>query len=52
MAKNMRQKIPKEDTLYVQDVNSASVKKFIDELSDHSVVVAASAREVAEKAVS
>jgi hypothetical protein len=52
MAKNLRQKIPKEDTLYIQDVNAAATSKFVEELAGHSVVVAKSAREVAEKAVS
>jgi 3-hydroxyisobutyrate dehydrogenase len=52
MAKNLRQKIPKADTLYVQDVNVAATKRFVDELAGHSVVIAGSAREVAENAVS
>ena len=51
MAKNLRQKIPKEDTLFVQDVNSSAVNKFVDELSNHKVEVASSAREVAEMSV-
>jgi hypothetical protein len=52
MAKNLRQKIPKEDTLYVHDVNTDAVQKFIKELSEHEVVAAPSARSVAELSVS
>jgi len=51
MAKNLRQKIPATDTLYIQDVNSTATSNFVQELAGHSVVVAKSAREVAEKAV-
>jgi len=49
MAKNLRQKIPSDDVLYVQDVNKGAVTKFIDELSGFNVISAENAREVAEK---
>lgn len=52
MAKNLREKIPKEDTLYIQDVNTNATAKFVSELPGFDVIVAKSAREVAEKAVS
>lgn len=52
MAKNLRQKIPKEDTLIIQDVNKAATEKFVTEFPGASIVVAKDAREVAEKAVS
>jgi hypothetical protein len=51
MAKNLRAKIPAEDTLFVHDVNTAATKKFLDE-HPQGVRVAANVREVAEKAVS
>jgi hypothetical protein len=50
MAKNLRAKIPAEDTLFVQDVNTAASKKFLEE-HPQGVRVAANVREVAEKAV-
>jgi hypothetical protein len=52
MAKNLREKIPKGDTLFIQDVNSSATTKFVEELADYTIVVAKSAREVAENAVS
>lgn len=51
MAKNLRAKIPAEDTLFVQDVNTAASKKFLEE-HPQGVRVAENVREVAEKAVS
>jgi 3-hydroxyisobutyrate dehydrogenase-like beta-hydroxyacid dehydrogenase len=51
MAKNLRAKIPAEDTLFVHDVNTAATKKFLEE-HPQGVRVAANVREVAEKAVS
>jgi hypothetical protein len=51
MAKNLRLKIPKEDILYVQDVNSAAAKKFAEEMSAYQVTIANSARELSEKSV-
>lgn len=50
MAKNLRAKIPAEDTLFVQDVNTAASKKFLEE-NPTGVRVADTVREVAEKAV-
>jgi hypothetical protein len=52
MAKNLRQKVPKEDTLYIHDVNSAVLAQFQKELSDYKVQISQSAREVAELSVS
>lgn len=51
MAKNLRQKLPNDDTLFVQDINTDASQKFADELKDFQVVVAGTAREVAEKSV-
>jgi hypothetical protein len=50
MAKNLRAKIPAEDTLFVHDVNTAATKKFLDE-NPTGVRVADNVREIAEKAV-
>ncbi|KAK3202711.1 hypothetical protein GRF29_154g449594 [Pseudopithomyces chartarum] len=49
MAKNLRAKIPAEDTLFVQDVNTAASKKFLEE-NPQGVRIADNVREVAEKA--
>ncbi|KAF1846681.1 uncharacterized protein K460DRAFT_367423 [Cucurbitaria berberidis CBS 394.84] len=49
MARNLRAKIPAEDTLFVHDVNTAATKKFLEE-NPHGVRVADNVREVAEKA--
>lgn len=51
MARNLRAKIPAEDTLFVHDVNTAATKKFLEE-HPAGVRVAENVREVAEKAVS
>jgi 3-hydroxyisobutyrate dehydrogenase-like beta-hydroxyacid dehydrogenase len=50
MARNLRAKIPVEDTLFVHDVNTAATQKFLDE-HPQGVRVASNVREVAEKAV-
>jgi hypothetical protein len=50
MAKNLRAKIPAEDTLFVHDVNTAATKKFLEE-NPQGVRVADNVREVAQKAV-
>jgi hypothetical protein len=50
MAKNLRAKIPAEDTLFVHDVNTAATKQFLEE-HPQGVRVAQTVREVAEKAV-
>ena len=51
MAKNLRQKVPKEDQLYVNDVNKNALHKFIDELSGYNVSIIESAKEVAQLSV-
>jgi hypothetical protein len=51
MAKNLRAKIPAEDTLFIHDVNTAATKKFLEE-NPQGVRIAANVRELAEKAVS
>ena len=51
MAKNLRQKLPSDDILLVNDINKEAVKKFTGELSGFNVLAAESPREVAEKAV-
>jgi len=51
MAKNLRQKLPSHDTLVVQDINKDASLKFADDLSDFTVVVANTARQLAEKSV-
>ena len=50
MAKNLRAKIPAEDTLFVHDVNTAATKQILEE-HPQGVRVAENVREVAEKAV-
>ena len=50
MAKNLRAKVPAEDTLFVHDVNTATTKKFLEE-NPTGVRVANNVREIAEKAV-
>lgn len=50
MAKNLRAKIPEEDTLTVFDVNTASTKRLTEE-SDAKIHVASSPKEVAEMSV-
>lgn len=51
MAKNLREKLPSDDTLIVQDINKDASRKFADELKAFQVVVADTARELAEKSV-
>lgn len=51
MAKNLRAKVPAEDTLFIHDVNAAATQKFLDE-NPAGVRVAENVREIAEKAVS
>lgn len=50
MAKNLRAKVPAEDTLFVHDVNTAATQKFLEE-NPTGVRVAENVREIAEKAV-
>ncbi|KAL1605754.1 hypothetical protein SLS59_003558 [Nothophoma quercina] len=49
MAKNLRAKVPAEDTLFVHDVNTAATQKFLEE-NPTGVRVAENVREIAEKA--
>lgn len=48
MARNLRAKLPAEDVLFVQDVNTAASKKFLEE-NPEGVRIASTVREVAEK---
>ncbi len=50
MAKNLRAKVPAEDTLFIHDVNAAATQKFLEE-NPGGVRVAENVREIAEKAV-
>ena len=50
MAKNLRAKVPAEDTLFVHDVNTTATQKFLEE-NPTGVRVAENVREIAEKAV-
>ncbi|KAK7537804.1 NAD binding domain of 6-phosphogluconate dehydrogenase-domain-containing protein [Phyllosticta citricarpa] len=50
MAKNLRAKLPKNDTLFVHDIDTNSSAKFLQATGANGVVVAKSAREVAEEA--
>jgi len=53
MAKNLSAKLPKEDTLFINDVNQAAMEAFKKEIAaDANVRLASSPREVAENAVS
>ncbi|TID25934.1 3-hydroxyisobutyrate dehydrogenase [Venturia nashicola] len=49
MAKNLREKIPADDVLMVQDVNKDAVKRFVKELSGFHVIASESARAIAEQ---
>lgn len=51
MAKNLREKIPPDDVLMVQDVNKDAVKKFVEELSGFHVIASEGARAIAEQSV-
>jgi 3-hydroxyisobutyrate dehydrogenase len=52
MASNLRKKIPKESTLYINDVNSAAVEQFVKEHTSYGPVkVASSAKQVTENSV-
>ena len=50
MAKNLRAKLPAEDVLFVQDVNTTASKRFLKE-NPEGVRIASNVREVAENAV-
>lgn len=49
MAKNLRQKIQKTDTMVINDVNDSATQKFVEEVGN--VTIAKSVREVAEQTV-
>lgn len=49
MAKNLRQKIQKSDTMVINDVNDAATQKFVEEVGN--VTIAKTVREVAEQTV-
>jgi 3-hydroxyisobutyrate/3-hydroxypropionate dehydrogenase len=52
MASNLRKKIPKESTLYVNDVDTAAVDRFVKEHSSYGPVkVLSSAKEITEHSV-
>ena len=48
MAKNLRAKLPINDTLVIQDVNLEATKKFLQE-NPEGVGIADSAREVGDR---
>jgi len=50
MAKNLRAKIPENDTLTVFDVNATSLEKFSQEATPAGVVIAKNPRELVENA--
>jgi hypothetical protein len=49
MAKNLREKINKSDTMVINDVNDAATHKFVEEVGN--VTIAKTVREVAEQTV-
>ncbi|KAL7275658.1 hypothetical protein RUND412_001391 [Rhizina undulata] len=49
MARNLRQKLPKEDTLVVYDVNKAATKQFVEELGEGVEVAGDGVVEIANK---
>lgn len=49
MAKNLRAKLPKDDTLVIHDVNTNATANFTKEIGQKGVHVAENVREVAEK---
>lgn len=49
MAKNLRQKINKSDTMVINDVNDTATQKFAEEIGN--VTIAKTVREVAEQTV-
>jgi CheY-specific phosphatase CheX len=49
MAKNLREKIDKSDTMVINDVNDAATQKFVEEVGN--VTIAKTVREVAEQTV-
>lgn len=51
MAKNLRAKIPKDDTMYIFDVNTSSTEKLLQEADSANLHVAKTPQEVAQKSV-
>jgi hypothetical protein len=52
MASNLRKKIPKESTLYINDVDTAAIERFVKEFSSVGPVkVLNSAKEITEHSV-
>ena len=52
MASNLRKKIPKESTLYINDVDTAAVERFVKEFSSVGPIqVLNSAKEITEHSV-
>lgn len=51
MARNLRSKLPKEDSFIVYDVNAGATQQFRDELKDFDVAVAKDVKSVVEKSV-
>ena len=49
MAKNLREKINKSDTMVINDVNDAATQQFMEEVGN--VTIAKTVREVAEQTV-
>ena len=49
MAKNLREKINKSDTMVINDVNDAATQQFVEEVGN--VTIAKTVREVAEQTV-
>jgi 3-hydroxyisobutyrate/3-hydroxypropionate dehydrogenase len=52
MASNLRKKIPKESTLYINDVDAAAVDRFVKEHTSYGPVkILANAKEITEHSV-
>jgi hypothetical protein len=51
MAKNLRAKIPKGDSLTVFDLNKTALDRFVEEATEGKVTVAKEPREVVENSV-
>ncbi|KAI9667649.1 MAG: hypothetical protein M1821_000466 [Bathelium mastoideum] len=50
MAKNLRAKVPTSDSLVIHDINSAVTNQFVEEHAGQNVEIAASVRQISEKA--
>lgn len=52
MALNVRRKLPKSSTLYIYDLSTSALDRFVKEVgSEGEVVIASSAKEVVDNAV-